>query len=185
MQKVFSDKFETAVGNTDVNFALFAAGAAPGATLGGSKRASDDFQQYVTGLATKLGTDKLKSFGKNAGFVTKNLVYLNKVKESKIDLESVCEALSNEFENSSQNIERRDIGHYQKWRNDYIIDTLEGMTFSKTNRDFIALILALLFKSCFDEFDTYDFAEFDGRKRRSASKKRKRRDPESPRSQRV
>jgi len=114
---------------------------------------------------TNVNFNKLSTFRRSVGFLTKNLLYLNKIKESVIDLEEVFKELSEQFESSSENIEDKNLLKFQFWRNRIILDTINNFEYSKINKNFLAFIILHMFILCQDEFYIEDFEDvFDGGK---------------------
>jgi hypothetical protein len=109
--------------------------------------------------------NQLSNFRRSVGFLTNNLLYLNKIKESVIDLENVFKELSEEFELSTENIEDKNLQKFQYWRNRIILDTVNNFHYSKINRNFLAFIILHMFILCNDEFIIEDYENvFDGGK---------------------
>lgn len=147
-----------------------------GAATHGLSPDRENFTTYVTKMGGNLTAgNKLQTVGRSVGYIPNNLLYLNKFKDSKIDLASICSQLADEFENASDDIQQKDNFHYERWRNDYIKDTLNSLRYSKVNKSFIGLILFNLFEQCMDEFETDDYQDafVDGRKRRRRRRSRK------------
>lgn len=114
---------------------------------------------------TNANFNQLSNFRRSVGFLTNNLLYLNKIKESVIDLENVFQELSEEFESSSDNIEDKNLQKFQYWRNRIILDTVNNFHYSKINRNFLAFIILHMFILCKDEFNIEDYENvFDGGK---------------------
>lgn len=123
-----------------------------------------DFTQIINQW-TNANLNKLTNFRRSVGFLTKNLLYLNKIKENVIDLEEVFKELSNEFELSSENIENKNLNKFQIWRNRIILDTVNSFQYSKINKNFLAFIILHMFILCQDEFYIEEFEDvFDGGK---------------------
>ena len=114
---------------------------------------------------TNTNFNQLSNFRRSVGFLTNNLLYLNKIKESVIDLENVFKELSEEFELSTENIEDKNLQKFQYWRNRIILDTVNNFHYSKINRNFLAFIILHMFILCNDEFIIEDYENvFDGGK---------------------
>jgi hypothetical protein len=123
-----------------------------------------DFTQIINQW-TNTNLNKLTNFRKSVGFLTKNLLYLNKIKENVIDLEEIFKELSIEFELSSENIESKNLNKFQIWRNRIILDTVNNFQYSKINKNFLAFIILHMFILCQDEFYIEEFEDvFDGGK---------------------
>lgn len=119
-------------------------------------------------LISKEKLDKLRNYGKSTGFLTKNLLVISRIKDSKIQLDYLIKELSKLYLEQHPNITDRSLEDYQYWRNKIIKNTTRNFILKRINRDFLSFLLLHIFKYIEEYLEIIDYEElFDGKKIKS------------------